>query len=180
MLEAINILKEKYPDVKVIVAGNNILDTSTLKQKLKRQSYTKYLQRIIKKYDIQENIQYTGFLDAEVYKKTLLKSHVYVQASSIENSSNSLGEAMILGVPCVASNVGGTSTMLKDKEEGFLYPYTEPELLALYIEKYFESNEICKRYSENARKKAMERHDWEKNANEVINAYKTIVKKNNR
>lgn len=176
MLEAINILKKKYPDIKVIVAGNNILDTSTLKKKMKRQSYTKYLQKIIKKYDIQSNIQYTGFLDAESYKKTLLKSHVYVQASAIENSSNSLGEAMILGVPCVASNVGGTSTMLKDKEEGFLYPYTEPELLALYIDEYFKSDDICNEFSKKARKKAFKRHSWDKNANEVISAYESIIK----
>lgn len=176
MVEAINILKKKYPDIKVKVAGNNILDTNTIKKKLKRQSYTRYLQKLIKQYNIQDNIQYTGFLDAEAYKNELIKSHVYVQAASIENSSNSLGEAMILGVPCVASNVGGTSTMLKDKEEGFLYPYTEPELLAIYIEKYFESDELCKKYSGNARKTALKRHDWKKNTDEVINAYISIIK----
>ncbi len=178
MIEALKIVKCRYPDVKLVVAGNNILSMDSLKSRLKRQSYTKYLQKMIKKYDLDKNIEFTGFLDAESYKNRLLKSHVYVQASSIENSSNSLGEAMILGVPCVASNVGGTATMLKDKEEGFLYPYTEPELLAFYIEKYFESDSLCNSMPKNARNTALRRHDWEKNAAEVIEAYNDIIKKN--
>ena len=61
----------------------------------------------------------------------LLKSNVFVQTSSIENSTNSLGEAMLIGMPCVASNVGGTSDMLKDKNEGYLYPFGDYNLLAL-------------------------------------------------
>ena len=176
MIEALKILKIKYPDVKVIVAGNDILNTSTFKLRIKRQSYTKYLQKLIKKYNLKDNIEFTGFLDAERYKEKLLKSNVYVQSSSIENSSNSLGEAMILGVPCVASNVGGTSDMLIDKEEGFLYPYTEPELLAYYIEGYFESDKLSIEKGTKARKHALKRHDWENNAKVTIKTYKDILK----
>lgn len=177
MVEALNILKRKYPDVKVVVAGNNILDSSSFKSRLKRQSYTKYLQKLINKYNLNNNIEFTGYLNAEDYKKRLLRSHVYVQASSIENSSNSLGEAMILGVPSVASNVGGTSDMLIDKKEGFLYPYTEPELLAYYVEKYFENESLCYEMGKNARDHALKRHNWENNAKETIKIYKDILNK---
>ena len=175
-LEALKILKVKYPDVLVHVAGNDIIDNSFV-SKLKRQSYAKYLIKLIEKYDLKDNIKFTGYLNAEEYKNYLLKTHVYVQASSIENSSNSLGEAMILGMPCVASNVGGTSTMLKDGEEGFLYQYTEPELLAYYIEEFFESDSLCKEMGDKARNHASKRHDWENNANTTLNIYKDILKK---
>lgn len=174
-LEALRILKVKYPGVKAVIAGNNILDNK-FKSKLKRQSYTKYVSKLINKYNLQDNIEFTGFLNAEEYKDKLLKSHVYVQSSSAENSSNSLGEAMILGLPCVASNVGGTSDMLIDKLEGFLYPYTEPELLAYYIEQFFESDELCSEKGNNARRHALKRHDWNNNAKQTINIYKDILK----
>ena len=180
MIEALKIIKIKYPTVKVVVAGNDILDDSSIKKKIKRQSYTKYLQKLIKKYDLKNNIVFTGYLNAEEYKKRLLKSHVYVQASSIENSSNSLGEAMILGVPCVASNVGGTSTMLVDKKEGFLFPYTEPELLAYYVEKYFEDAKLCTEMGKNARIHAIKRHDWNNNAETTIKTYNSILKRENK
>lgn len=175
LIEALRILKVKYPKVKVVVAGNNILG-SDIKSKLKRQSYTKYLSKLIKKYDLEENIEFTGYLDAVDYKEKLLSSHVYVQSSSNENSSNSLGEAMILGMPCVASNVGGTSDMLIDKEEGFLYPYTESELLAYYIEQFFESNKLCIDKGINARNHALKRHNWENNAKVTLEIYNSIYK----
>lgn len=175
-LEALRILKRKYKDVKVIVAGNNIIDNSFI-SKLKRQSYSNYLMKLINKYELNENIEFTGYLNAEDYKKELLKAHVYIQASSIENSSNSLGEAMILGMPCVASNVGGTSDMLKDSEEGFLYQYTEPELLAYYIEQFFENDNLCTECGNKAREHAIKRHDWETNAKDTLKIYKDILKK---
>lgn len=177
-LEALRILKRKYPDVKVIVAGNNIIDKS-FKSSLKRQSYSKYLLKLIKQYDLYDNIEFTGYLNANEYKEKLLKTHVYVQASSIENSSNSLGEAMILGMPCVASNVGGTCDMLINEKEGFLYQFTEPELLAYYIEEFFDSDKLCEEKGELARMHALKRHDWENNAKTTLKIYKDILKKGN-
>lgn len=176
LAEALRILKVKYPDILVYVAGNNILDKSFVGS-LKRQSYSKYLMKLIDKYDLSSNIKFTGYLNAEEYKKMLLKSHIYVQTSSIENSSNSLGEAMILGMPCVASNVGGTNDMLIDKKEGFLYQYTEPELLAYYIEQLFENDKLCYEMGDAAREHALKRHNWEDNAKETLKIYNDIVKK---
>ena len=46
-------------------------------------------------------------------------------------------------MPCVASNTGGTMDILEHKKEGFLYTYTEPAILAEYISRYFENNELC-------------------------------------
>ena len=126
---------------------------------------------------MEENIKFTGYLNAEKYKEELLKSNVYVQASSVENSSNSLGEAMILGVPCVASYVGGTPDMLIDKEEGFLYPYTEPELLAYYISKYFDDDNLCIEKGNKARTHAIKRHSWSNNAKSILEIYKNITTK---
>ena len=178
MIEALRILKNKYPDIKVVVAGNNLFDTSSLKARLKRQSYTKFLQKQVKKYGLQDNIEFTGYLPAEEYKNRLLRSNVYVQASSNENSSNSLGEAMILGMPCVASYVGGTPDMLKDRQEGFLFPYTEPELLAYYVEEFFEDDALCYEMGQKAREHALKRHDWENNAKVTLNTYRNILKDN--
>lgn len=60
----------------------------------------------------------------------LLMSDLYCNCSHIENSPNSVCEAMLLGMPIIASCVGGTSTLLKDREEGLLVQDGEPYALA--------------------------------------------------
>ena len=51
-------------------------------------------------------------------KDRFLKSHMYLCPSAIENSPNSLGEAMLLGVPCVAADVGGISSIFENGKDG--------------------------------------------------------------
>lgn len=175
LLKAIYILKKEYPDIKLYIAGPNIIDKSSIVKKIKLSGYAKYIISLIKKYDICDQVIFTGTLNEKQMIEKLLKSHVFVSPSAIENSSNSLCEAMLIGMPCVASNVGGTSDMLKNKEEGFLYPYTESAMLAEYISKFFDNDELCIRFGMNAQKKAKERHDKEKNVKGLIEIYNHLL-----
>lgn len=175
VLEAISILKNDFADIKVVVAGTNILKCENIKQRLKMTGYAKYLKKLIKKYNLSNNLIFTGLLNEKQMVDNLLKANVFVQASSIENSPNSLGEAMLLGVPCVASNVGGTSDMLIDKEEGFLYPYTEPAMLAYYISKVFNDDELASKIGKNAKAHALITHDRKINTDNMLKIYKKIA-----
>ena len=98
-------------------------------------------------------------------------THVALIPSAIENSPNSLAEAMLVGTPIVASYVGGVPDMLKDKEEGFLYCYNDPGMLATYISKIFESDELASYFSNNSRKTAWKRHDPLQLENTLIDIY---------
>lgn len=175
LIEALPIIKKKYPNVKVIVAGQNILDNSSIKSTIKRNGYAKYLDNLINKNGVKENIEFVGILNEEQMKEKMLESNVFVQASSIENSPNSLGEAMLLSIPCVASNVGGTSNLLEDKKEGFLYPYTETAMLAHYIMKIFDDDNLASSLGSAAHKHAALTHDKNKNCQELLNIYTDII-----
>lgn len=96
LLEAISILKKKYKDIKLYVAGYNIIENNTLKKKIKLSGYAKFLKKLIKKYNLEDNVIFTGILNEEKMIEKLLKTHVFVLPSVIENSSNSLGEAMLI------------------------------------------------------------------------------------
>lgn len=126
------------------------------------------------KLDLKENIYFTGILNEEQMVKQLLKANVFALPSVIENSSNSLGEAMLLGMPCVASNVGGTSDILEHKKEGFLYPYTEEAMLAEYISRFFDNDELCLELGKNAKIKANKTHNRDNNKEEIIKIYKKV------
>ncbi len=175
VIEAANLLKEKYSDLKIYVAGSNILKANTLKEKIKISGYANYLKNLIKKYGLEKNIEFTGILNENEMSEKMLKSNIFVQASAIENSSNSLGEAMLLGMPIVASYVGGTGDMLKDKEEGLLYPFSDYTMLAYYISYLFDNSNEAIAMGLKAQKHAQKTHNRKENAKRMIEIYKELI-----
>lgn len=173
LLEAIAILKEKYDDVSVYVSGHD----NALKTGILSTAYGNYLQHLIKKYDLSSHIHYAGLLNAEEMKKQFLAAEVFVSPSVIENSPNSVGEAMLLGMPIVSSNVGGVSDMLVHNEEGYLYQADAPYLLAYYIAEFFENQERENEFGENARNHAVKTHNKEENIQKLLQIYESIGKK---
>ena len=173
LLKAVGIVKKYYPCVKVFTTSSNFLKP-TLKSRIAENHYTKVLRRIIKRNKLQDNIVFMGGLNEESIKSRLIKSHIFVLPSSIENSPNSLGEAMLLGVPCIASDVGGVPDMLGEKE-GFLYQYDAEYMLAYYIMMLFENDDLCNAFSVNSRNRALKTHCIKDNASNVLSIYKDIA-----
>lgn len=175
VIEAMPLIIKKYPDAKIYVAGKDIIAKKTLKERLLRTYYGKYIEKLIKKYRLENNIVFTGALDENSMCSRYLKSHIFICPSTIENSPNSLGEAMLLGVPSIASNVGGVQDMLEHKKQGFIYQTDASYMIAHYVCKIFEDDILAKQISREARKKAKETHDLEKNNKQLLNIYKEIM-----
>ncbi|QRN85475.1 glycosyltransferase family 4 protein [Clostridia bacterium] len=175
MLQAMPLILKRFPNTKLYIAGHNITKSDTLKEKLKKTSYAKYITELIKKYNLMKNVVFTGLLNEKKMCERYLKSNVFVCPSSIENSPNSLGEAMILGVPCVASDVGGVADMLKHKEEGFVYQSDAPYMLAYYVCELFQNENLALNFSRKASDHALETHDREKNTKRLIEIYRNIA-----
>ena len=112
---------ERYPDAKLFVAGNSVVNWKTLKDKIKISSYGMYLRELLKRYGLFDKVIFTGRLSGEEMKKRMLESHLFLCASAMENSPNSLGEAMLLGVPCVSAGIGGVPDLFKDEVDGIIY-----------------------------------------------------------
>jgi len=83
---------------------------------------------------------------------------------------------MILGVPCVASSVGGVTDLLKDKEEGFVYQTDAPYMLAYYVCEIFSNDELALQFSKKSREHAIKTHDRENNTKRLIEVYREIIK----
>ena len=121
LLMAAGRLQEQYTDLKIKIAGNSLVNYKTLKDKLKISAYGSYLRSLIKEYHLENKVHFLGKLTAEQMKEQYLSSGLFVCCSSNENSPNSLGEAMLLGVPCIAADVGGISTIFTGGKDGILY-----------------------------------------------------------
>ena len=168
-LEAFTLVLQKYPDSILYVTGTSPFDVPIYRI----DSYKLYLKKLLKKYGIVDRVVFTGMLDEASMKERFLKSNVFVMCSSIENSPNSLGEAMLLGVPVVASDVGGVSSMITHDSDGFVYPYDEPYMLAYYICETFRNESNSDRVI-NEKKHARLTHDAENNYDCLIKIYEDI------
>ncbi len=188
LLAALPAVLEKYPDTTVYVAGNSIVKYGTLKEKLKISAYGKYLRSLIDCYGLEGHIVFLGRLDAGQMKERYLKSHLFVCCSTMENSPNSLGEAMLLGMPCIAADVGGIPSIFADGEDGILYAgyrnsdgdlglHRQAALLAAAVLRMWGDGERMSRYCENARNHAKSTHDGEANYRKLTEIYTEIIAK---
>lgn len=174
MLEAAKYIKEKYPDFKIYTTGNNILEI----EDKELSNYRKYIKKLIIDNKLEKNIEFLGELTEEKMCETYKKCNVFVSPSSIENSSNSIGEAMLLGMPIVASNVGGTESIMTNNVEGLLYQFDAPYLLAYYVCWLFENSEQAITLGQNAKARANVTHSKETNTNTLYDIYKYVLEDN--
>lgn len=176
MIEAMPYILRSYPDTKVYIAGYNFIRAKTFKEKLKFSTYAKYICHLLNQFKIKDHFIFTGPLDEKQMIQRYQKAHVFISPSSIENSPNSLGEAQILGVPCVASYVGGVPDMITDGVSGLIYRFNEHEMLAKCICTIFSDAQIAQKLSENARQVASARHNRILNAQSTYRTYLQIIK----
>lgn len=173
-LEALCQLRESFPNIKLYVAGYDLFTFKRLNKVLRTGSYANYIRKMIKKWELQKHVVFLGELSASEMIERYLNSHVYILPSVIENSPNSLCEAMKLGVPSVASDVGGVSSLLEHGKEGYLYPANEPYMLAYYIQQIFENDLLSQKLSQCAKERMDKMSNVKKNIECLIEIYQDI------
>ena len=173
LLEAFCQVLKTYPDATLAVPGKSFLELSG-KEACLQQTYHAYLARFAKEHGLQNKLLFLGHLSPEEMKQAYLSCNVFVLPSTIENSPNSLGEAMLLGVPCVASDVGGVTSMLEHEKEGLVYQSSAPYVLAHHIVRLFDLKADAARFGGAAAARARITHDPEENRKALLGIYEAL------
>lgn len=124
------------------------------------------------------NFKLYGYLDATEVKNKLLDADIYIHAAYIDNSPNSICEAQYLGVPIIATYVGGIPSLLENNKDGILIPANEPYILAYNIIKLASDIKKQKYYSENSFLKAHTRHNSSNIISDLLCCYTDIINHN--
>lgn len=172
VLKAMPLILSHYPNTTIRIAGNDITRSNGLWGLLHFTGYGKIIRRLIKKYNLENKVTFLGSLNAEQMKEEYLRCNIFVCPSSIENSPNSLGEAQILGVPCVASYAGGIPDFMQGNE-CCMYRFEEIDLLSTIICRLFESFSLFDVF--NANKIAIARHNAIGNLNSLMSVYNALL-----
>ena len=180
LLDAMPIILHEYPDATIHAVANQLpwRNYTGIKAAIQNAApdYNWLIQKQIERLNLRDHIVFHGYLSAEEVRKRMLKSHVFVSASSIENQSTTLGEAMILGVPSVASCVGAMLEMIDHGEDGFLYPFNEPYLLAESVCRIFAGRDLAEQFSRKGHEHAARTYDRQVNAEKLLDMYDQVLK----
>ena len=105
------------------------------------------------------NVDVKGIVNAQQLIEVVTNADVYVHPSYIENSPNTVCETQLLGIPVIATDVGGTSSLIHHEDTGLLVPANDPYLIAADITTIISDVTLAERLSCNGRKAALDRHN---------------------
>lgn len=176
LLHAAAQLRIEFPSITIAAAGGSPYGSGGGGRFSRQIGYPAYLRRLVKDLAMEDCITFTGLLNAGEMADQLRRSHIYVLASTIENSPNTLGEAMAIGTPCVAAYSGGVPDMMEHGREGLVYRADDPKVLAYQIKTIFDEPALAHSLSEAAQKRAMFNHDPRENYRSLLFAYSQILK----
>ncbi len=129
LIEAICLVKEKYPDISLKIYGEGTLFDSIRKE--------------ISDHDAHKYISLEGRTDNVV--RALQDSDLYVMSSDYEGMPNALMEAMALGMPCVSTDCPtGPAELIGNNERGILASMESPKKLADAIIEMISDSEMAK------------------------------------
>ena len=165
LLDAIGILRRKgFKNVNLRLAGS-----------IKNQITWPLVTRHITKNEIKQNVTFLGALNAKELAIELSQSSVFVHPSFIDNSPNSLAEAMLVGTPCVATAVGGVLSMLENNKDGLLCTPGDPYSLAVGIGTILREEKHSFEFSRKAQIRANARHNRRQIVQDLVLAYEKTV-----
>lgn len=127
------------------------------------------------RHPVSKNVIFLGMVNEMTLISGLLQCHLYIATSHIENSPNSLCEALILGVPSIATNAGGTSSLMDDNKEGVLIQDGDPYAMAGAIMELKENYSKAVAFGVKARERALLRHCQETITKDLLEIYRVIL-----
>ncbi len=174
VVQALALLVHDFPSATLYIAGHDprSLPRCSAKRYL---GYPVYLVYLIRSLGLEDRVRFTGVLSEQEMADRMARSHVCLMASIIENSPNTLGEAMILGVPTVSAYAGGAPSMARDEIEVLFYRPDDPAMLAFQVRRIFEDSALATRLSQAARERALLTHEPERNLSDLVAAYTEII-----
>ena len=169
LMRAIAILKRKYPQIVLNVAGD------IMKNGIRRSGYSRWLKSEVRRLDIADNIRWLGPLDAEDIIRQFYQASAVVVPSFVESYSLALAEAMLVGVPVVVSYAGATPELARDGESALFFPSGDETACAWQLDRILSDRALAIRLSRNARQTGLARNEPRAVVERQIGIYNEIL-----
>jgi len=159
LIDAIALLKNKFPQIKLLLVGEGRL-RPRLESQIQERGLGAHVELLGERDDIAD---------------LLNAFDIYAMSSRYEGVGRALTEAMYWGLPIVVTSVNGVKELIVHGETGLLVPPHDSRALAACIDRLASTPELGKRLGANARHKAQELMDSERMIKAIEDLYSKLV-----
>lgn len=134
----------------------------------------RYLESMVSDMGLGGQVEFTGFVDQDTIAETLRNGDIFVLPSFAEGIPVALMEAMAIGLPVIATYVGGVTELVIDGETGLVVYPSDPVHLATAIERYASDADFCTEMARNARQKVESEFDIEDQVDRLEQLFRSV------
>ncbi len=145
-VRVLSILRSKMPEATLVMAGQDKGNGAEVR-------------RLCNELRLDGAVRFPGFLDMGGKINEGQAADIFLNTNKIDNTPVSVLEACAMGLPVVATNVGGIADLLTEGETGLLVPDNNVDAMVKAIYRLLNESGLSARLSTNGRQVA-QRSSW--------------------
>jgi glycosyltransferase involved in cell wall biosynthesis len=171
LIKAIPLILKRYPGCKVIITGR-------IKQKwLPYSSYEEFVEDLIKKLGLENNIIFTGEIPKEEMPVIYKLADVMAFPTLHENYGLVNLESMAVGTPVVSTQLSVIKEYIIDGRNGLLVPPRNYKALAEAVIRLLDDNQLRKRLIKKGYQTVRKNFSPKQQVKKIIEVYKEVIKR---
>jgi glycosyltransferase involved in cell wall biosynthesis len=163
LISAFPRIKDTTPKAKLLIVGDG--------------PYRAELEKMARQTDCHSDILFLGQKTQAELIEILSTTDICVNPSYSEGLPTSVMEAASIGLPIIATDVGGTREIITTDETGIMVKARDVGQLAEELYRLLANAELRGKLGENARILAERKFNWDKITGEYIKLYTSLVEK---
>ncbi|MGQ0720522.1 MAG: glycosyltransferase family 4 protein [Candidatus Eiseniibacteriota bacterium] len=164
LLQALALARREAPEAKLRIAGG-----------FPRPDYEASVREELARLDLGDAVRFLGSVPPEELAREYARATCLVLVSRQETLPVAVQEAMAVGLPVIASPVGGVPHLVRDGENGFLVPHGDPAALAERMVRLLRDRPLQERLSAAGRTLAEERFRLDDVCRRTLDVYREVL-----
>lgn len=152
---------EKEPGLRLLIQGQG--------------SQEKEIKKLVEKSNVEQKVHFGGTVSLKDLPDIYRSADLYVSASHSDGSSVSLMEALACGVPVLVSKIPGNLEWITNDKNGWIFRDGDMNDLTSSMIALSRRKDLAK-VAKNCRALAVERADWSRNSQKLLQAYDLAMK----
>lgn len=163
IIRAVSILKNKFPEIKLVVAGDG--------------PEMENLKELVQKLGLESNVIMLGNISRAETWKLRKNSEVYVLNSTYEGLPHTVLTSFAAEIPIVATNISGTNETIYHEKTGLLVEPGNDKKLAAAILRLLTDKELSQRLVQNGVRLLKEKFSWQAHIQTLKEFFQSVTSK---